>query len=299
MNEHEHCRDLLAAYAAASLTEDECRAVERHLAVCADCRRELAQWRSIAGAVRASNRELAAPAGLFERTLAQARSARQRSNSFARATALLRAQAGVVRRELWPASAAVMLVGYAVALLSGATDFIRLLAPMLAAASIAMIYGPEHDPAAELVQATPVSAWKVLLARMTLVFGYDLTLATAVTLGLLPFRHELLLGQMILGWLGPLTFLSAVALLLSLLIGTANAIAVSYAAWIGSLFPWSATPPLANIGLPPFVQALVNGYQQFWSNPLWLMALSLPLIATALVVASRQEYRGSHIAPTL
>jgi hypothetical protein len=81
--------------------------------------------------------------------------------------------------------------------------------------------------------ATPTSPWQILVARLALVFGYNLVLALAASLALLPVLPGSLLGSLILGWLGPMTFLSAVALAFSFWLGNDGTIAVTYPAWIG------------------------------------------------------------------
>ena len=112
-----------------------------------------------------------------------------------RATSLLHAQAYLVRREMWPASAIIMAISTVVTYLFGKTEVIYFIAPLVAAASLAAIYGPEHDPASELTLATPTSPWKVLLARLTLVHAYNLLLALAASLFLLLLIPPELLGR--------------------------------------------------------------------------------------------------------
>jgi hypothetical protein len=55
-------RDLLPWHAAGTLSAGECAGVEAHLAVCAACRHELAEWRSLAGAARREIPALPPPA---------------------------------------------------------------------------------------------------------------------------------------------------------------------------------------------------------------------------------------------
>ncbi|HPL30514.1 MAG TPA: zf-HC2 domain-containing protein, partial [Anaerolineae bacterium] len=205
--------ELLPLYAAGTLGEDERRAVATHLAACADCRAELALWQQVGGAVVAEDRALRAPSpALVEgallrarrRSLAEHLAGLQRPVGWppvTRAWALLGAQVPLVRREIWPASALVMAIGCVVAILQGGSQagfFIQALAPLVAAAGLAMIYGPENDPSLELALATPTSPRQVLLARLVVVFGYDLALGLMATAGLVTVVPPALLGSVVL-----------------------------------------------------------------------------------------------------
>jgi hypothetical protein len=170
-----------------------------------------------------------------------------------------------------------MAMGTIVTYLLGNDEVIRFIAPLVAAASLAAIYGPEHDPASELTLATPTSPWKVLLARLTVVHAYNLALALAASLFLLVVIPPGLLGALILGWLGPMTFLSGLALLLSLWIGTSSSVAIAYGLWLIQF-------PRFELSLAPSTTwlAVVETYRQFWSSPLLLIGLGLLLLVIAL-----------------
>jgi hypothetical protein len=130
--------------------------------------------------------------------------------------------------------------------------------------------------------ATPTSAWKILLARLTLVSGYNLVLALGASLALLLIVPANRFGELILGWIGPLTFLSALALLLALWIGTGNALAITYGLWIAQYLPFRS---LGLVSGP--VSPWIERYQAFWREPALLIALGLALIAAALWSAGR------------
>jgi hypothetical protein len=292
MTHIDHPEFLLPSYAAGTLPERERRAVEEHLAGCAVCRADLAFWRDAGAAVLAEDKTLPVPPpGLLNATLARARAGR--INPLARAWTLLRAQTLVVRRDIWTASALVMSIGYVVALIGGVGrggGIIEALAPLLAASGVAMIYGPDNDPSLELALATPTSPRQVLLARLVLVYGYDLFLALAATVGLLIFVPPALLGEIIMNWLGPMTFLSALALVLSLCTSTGNAVTVAFILWLirglerdvvksapAFVDPWNLTQPL------------MHAYEQLWSNPALLWGLSALLVVAAVWLAGRRE----------
>ena len=292
MTHIDHPESLLPSYAAGTLPERERRVIEEHLAGCAVCRVDLAFWQEAGAAVVAADKALPPPPpNLLNATLTRARHGR--IHPFAHTWALLQAQALVVRRDIWTASALVMSLGYVVALIGGVGrggGIIEALAPLLAAAGVAMIYGPDNDPSMELALATPTSPRQVLLARLVLVYGYDLFLALAATVGLLVFVPPALLGEIIMNWLGPMTFLSALALVLSLCTSTGNAVTVAFILWLirglerdvvksapAFVDPWNLTQPL------------MHAYEQLWTSPALLLSLSAALLLAAVWLAGRRE----------
>ncbi len=288
-NDHSKYAEWLPLYVSGSLDEAERRAMASHLAQCTTCQSDLAVWQAVAQQVTAANSELAAPPMLAERALAQVTV--RRVNLFRRAYQLLRAQAPLVRGDMWLASAAVMAIGVIVATIVKDVDVLRMLAPMVAAASIAVIYGPENDPALELTLATPTSPWKILLARLTLVFGYNLILALAASCVMLTLLPADTVARLILDWLGPMTFLSAAALVLALWMGAGNAILVTYLAWLARFIPDQEIGLNYRFDISLWVR-LLDGYRQFWSSPLLLVALAIALVLGAGWLATRQ---GQHL----
>jgi hypothetical protein len=180
-----------------------------------------------------------------------------------------------------------MAIGVVAALLVEKEGVIHFIAPMVAATSLAVIYGPEHDPAIELALSTPTSPWKILLARLTLVSGYNLLLTLMASLVLLVIVPLDLFGTLILAWLGPLTFLSALALLLSLWIGTSNAVTIVYGLWLAQYIQPAQTIGVWN--LSPAWEAFFSAYQRFWQDPMLLLTFSLLLLGVALLSANRPE----------
>jgi len=296
INEHEQIFDLLPLYVAGGLDQRQARRVAQHLPGCAECRAELRLWQTISDEIVESAQAVAAPPHIVERALAQVRrSAPRREGGPAklrRGWRLVRAQASLVHREIWPGSAAVIGLGYIAALLASQAVFVYALAPLIAAACVALIYGPEADPAYELALATPTSPRQLLLARLALVFGYNLGLVLVATLGLLPILPQPLslatLGDLVLAWLAPMAFLSAAALLLSLWIGAANAIGLTYVAWLAYLMAGPLCAPQAMLQFSaPLTQALAT-YQQFWQTPALLLGLAAGLLCLAVWMTGRQ-----------
>ncbi|MBN1486410.1 MAG: zf-HC2 domain-containing protein [Anaerolineae bacterium] len=283
MNEHLNYMDWVPLYVAGTLDAEQCQELERHLQTCSECRAELAFWKSVSGTLIAENQDIAAPSDLVDRALAQVHTPQRHPVAFHYLLQLLKAQVPLVRRDIWPTSIGVMVLGYILAVIACDIAVIHFMAPLVAAACVALVYGPENDPAVELLLSTPTSPQQVLLSRLVLVFGFNLLLMLVATLGLLPFLSTGVLGDLILGWLGPMTFLSAVALLGSLWIGSMNAITLSYCVWLGRyLGQGSVNHPLSRLLLYPVVSQSFYYYQQFWNSPVLLLSLAFVLVLVAL-----------------
>jgi hypothetical protein len=210
---------------------------------------------------------------------------------------LLRAQLMVVRSDIFAASALVMAIGTGLTLLSPSTRTLSdgtatpdglalaLIAPLITALGVSFLYGPEVDPAIEIEEATPVSQRKILLARLTLVFGFNLimgligslTIAAAGRIGMIPMVD---LSQIIEIWLVPMTFLSALAFLLAVMTGDPLAgIVASLGIWSFQAFRLFGEPSTFILTLPNLLSAEVRP---------WLLALALGLGTLALWLAGRE-----------
>jgi hypothetical protein len=308
-NDHTLIASLLPLYVSGAIDPRQRAAVEQHLHTCAECREDLALWQAMAAEIVALDQATAAPQGLAEKALEQVRAqSRPVSPLVARLRhilQLLRSQAPLVNREIWPATALVIGLGYVVVLVTERSGVLYALSPLIAATCVSLIYGPESDPAYELSLATPTSPRQILLARLALVFGYNLVLVLVATLGLLPMlaaqSAQPLLGELALAWLAPMFFLSAAALLLSLWIGSQNAIVISYIAWILQLFlgplrSLLTTPQNTAAQVSPLAVELIALYQAFWQTPALLLALSALLFAATFWMVGKQESGLAHLA---
>jgi hypothetical protein len=183
-----------------------------------------------------------------------------------------------------------MALGVVVALAardaSGAGLLFALVAPAVAAVGVAFVYGPENDPSLELALGTPTSPRLVLLARLALVFGFDLLVALGATLLLVAVRGDAAVWSVVSLWLGPMLFLSGLGLVVSLAVGPA-------AAALGALTLWS-TRVLA--AMPPGGSpAGVDGHRLLdgaWQAGPALAVIGLGLLAAAVVFVPRQERLG-------
>ena len=290
---HDRVRELLAAYAAGSTTAPERRRVGAHLGSCSPCRQELAGWRAVRGAVRAAAPAVGAPGPqLLAATLADVGAhpaARAPAGGgglrrgLGHAGALLVGQAPLVRRRLWLASAVVMAVGAAIAAV-GTRDaaglVLALVAPVVAAAGLAVVYGPDVDPVLELAAATPTSPRSVLLARLTLVFGYDVLLALAASAALVAFGAAGSLWALVVAWFGPMALLSALSLAVSVWLGPGVALAAALVVWAARLLASRAT-----LLLPTAAQRLAD---QLWSTNGVTVGVAVALVLAALALGPRR-----------
>jgi hypothetical protein len=87
-----------------------------------------------------------------------------------------------------------------------------------------------------------------------------------------------------------MAFLSALALLLSLWLGTGNAIAITYVLWVVQYVPYKFIMDWMD---SPAWQSVISIYQQFWQNSLLLLLLSIPLFIIALWSANRPSFQPS------
>lgn len=284
---HEHEVQVML-YVAGQLSKSERTRFEEHLATCPDCQADLKLWQMTAEEINESDSAVHAPAQLAERALDQIHRPTGLWAGIHYTWQLLSIQSQIIQREMWPASAAMMALGAIVALISDHVEFVYFIAPLVAAASLAILFSPDYDPAMELTLSTPTSPWKVLLARLSIVSGYNLLLALGASLLLLVVVPPELFGALVLGWLGPMTFLSALALLLSLWMGTSNAIAITYGLWFVQYIPYKS---LGAWMLSPGWSSVLLAYQQFWQSPMLLLSLSVLLFGVALWFANRATFR--------
>jgi hypothetical protein len=193
------------------------------------------------------------------------------------ALTLLRAQMRVVQRGVWVATAFSIVLGViaTLALYSSTDTFaLALIAPLAAAAGIAFIYGPDADPPMEILLTVPTSLRLVLLARLVLVFAFDLALGLAATV-LLTGVLQVALWPLLTMWLAPMVFLSALAFFGSVMFADSLAgVMVSLCAWFVLCAGYLTR---ANAGILPDFTA--SGTQA----PLWIAAVVLSIAAFWLI----------------
>ncbi len=202
---------------------------------------------------------------------------------------LLRAQIRIVRREIWAASALVMVLGVITTL---GTEFgsgltpLAILAPVAAAAGVALLYDGDLALVFELEDATPASLRRLLLARLTLIFGFNLGLSLAGSMILAVLKADILLWPLVLSWFAPMVFLSALAFWLSVVSGD------SVAGMVFSLLFWGGhvvlrTTPISS----PLLHALsLPGLGDVNARPM-LVGAAVLLLAVGLWMVGRMERR--------
>ena len=281
-----HCTDALAEYAAGAQPGSARAAVEAHLARCPSCRADLASWTTVAAA---TVEPLPAPPGpartvraaLIRSALTPATvPAHPRRVMFA--GQLLRAELRLVRPALWVAS--ILVMACAVGLAGGGGDdsfrmLLSLVAPLLAVAGVAAVYGPESDPAFEVLAITPTSPRLVLLARVTLVFGYDLVLSLAAS-ALAPLvAPDVRLVGLVAAWLGPMTLLLALSLVLAMWIGPGWSMAVAGALW---------ALRVVTVSIPGLAEGWLGaGMRQVWATSPSTVAAAVLLMLAAVGLSRR------------
>lgn len=194
---------------------------------------------------------------------------------------LLRAQLRVIRSEIWIASLLVIALGNLVTLTrtqpgdSGNGLPIVIVAPLVAAVGIAFIYGPEVDPPLEIQLATAVSPRLILLARLALVFGFDLMIGLASSVALTLLDSSFSLWPLILSWLAPMTFLSGLAFFLTVFSQEALLSGlICFVLWVWQAIdiPYFRLPDMTTEAARP-----------------WLLVLAALLGIVALWLAGREE----------
>jgi hypothetical protein len=284
MKEHVVFEELLPLYAAGGLSAAQKLEVENHLKSCEECRSDLNMWMAVSGEIQSANQDLTASPAWASEALDRVHTPNRLIRAVNQAWQLLRAQTFLVQSEMWPVSAIIMVMGIAVALIAKRIGVLYFLSPLVAASTLAALYGPDHDPAIELSRSTITSPWKILFARMSIVSCYNLVLSFAASLVLLFIAPPGMLGTIILGWFCPFAFLSALALLLSIWLGTTSAIAISYSLWLTQYIPFKAVASWAN---SEAWTSFLTVYKDFWQNPQLLVGLSIIIVVIALVSVNK------------
>jgi hypothetical protein len=282
-----HPTGALAEYASGALAAPERNVVETHLIACPSCRTALLGWTAVAAATAAPVGAPPSPASVVGAVLTRAALAppappvRKRGIRFA--AQLLRAELRLVRPSVWLASMLVMacaVAAVAVGDRSAGATVLSLAAPLVAIAGVAGVYGPQRDPAFEALAITATSPRLVLLARVTLIFGYDLALAVAASAVLQLAAPQVGLVDLVVAWLGPMTLLSALSLVLAMWIGPNVSVAVATALWLLRV---------ATVSVPELSEGwLAARMQQIWATSPGTVAVTLALLAAAVALSRRR-----------
>ena len=289
MKNHTDFKSLLAQYAADCLSDDEKTSVEQHLSKCAECRAELAFWQEISRAVEDEYEQKIAPKIALQSTLDQIHRNEQKTSSFRRIWQILKFQVPLIRGEIWSASLMVLLLGFAITLVADKAAVFYAIAPVVSAAGLALIYGGRQDPAYEMVQATPVSQVEILLSRSLLVFSYNLIITMMLSIGLAAIYTMGMIGPLIIDWLAPMAFLSALGLGLSIFLNSENALMVTYLLWLSK---YLMQTDLAG----KIMGNTVDLMGTFWKTSGLLYSLSILLLLAAILYVRSFSYNNKNLA---
>lgn len=131
-------------------------------------------------------------------------------------------QARVIGSAIWVASLLIMSLGVLVTLPQISAHLSTLpftmLAPLVTAFGVAFLYDDTLPGIHELEDSTRASLRFLVLARLVLLFSFDLLLALLGSIVLALGHSEISLVPLILTWLAPMTFLAALAFFLSVLV---------------------------------------------------------------------------------
>ncbi len=289
-----HVVDLLPDYANRTLDAAEEEMVGAHLARCPACRLELRTWRHIATTLRSGDTEVAPPSphvlAHIQAAIAPPRAPMPGApragaspttrRRWGHIWAVLRVQGRLIRPGVWLAAAlgiaGATLYAATVARPRESTLVLAFVFPLVCAAGIALVYGPEVDPTLEIARATPTPPRQVLLSRWALLIGYNLALALGATT-LLATLHGRPPWDGLALWLGPMAVLAAFGALLSLLAGPVTAVGGVLAVWMTRLFPLDHG---LTVGPRP---------DPFWQTSPLMFALAAALALLTVVAAERQE----------
>lgn len=207
---------------------------------------------------------------------------------------LIHAQVRILRREIWAATALVMMLGVVVTLGTytgeGLTP-LAVLAPVVAAVGVALLYDGDLALVFELEDSTPVSMRLLLLARLTLIFSFNLSLGLVGSIMLSLLNADMLLWPLVLSWLVPMAFLSALAFWLSVVSGDSVA-GAAFSLLIWGLHVVLRASPASN----PIVYVLsLPGLGDATMRPV-VIGAALLLLAVAFWLIERKERRISDAA---
>lgn len=201
------------------------------------------------------------------------------------------AQIRLMGYEIGLASALVLLLGVLITLGNGQSTSVQalpfsVLAPIVAAVGVALLYDGEQETAFEIEAASQTRLSTLILARMTLIFAFDLGLSLLGSLILAALNSHLTLQDLILAWLVPMTFLSGLAFFLT--IYTRNAwfgMSVSLSLWVlHVIFRAQTSPDLLG-------QILAfQGFSDPATRPI-LLGMAVLLVIIGVMLASQPERR--------
>jgi Putative zinc-finger len=257
--QREHVAPLFPAYINSTLDEKDRLLVLNHLDTCVRCRRDLESWRVLAELTQTwQDSRLVAPPSLdllddvwakLDSRPTRLALAGQAARSLYRWgvswVLLSKSQVRLVPYGIWIACTVATLICLApllwpaTATSAGLSMHIAIiqsfLTPVVAALSLAFLYGPETDAGLEIALSTPISPRVILLSRLLVALCYNFVLAFGVTV-LAVVLHGGNIAILLSFWVGPMLLLSGLSLALSVGLGTVAGTVAAGALWLLHLF---------------------------------------------------------------
>jgi hypothetical protein len=303
-----HVAPLFPAYINNTLDEQDREIVRSHLDHCERCRRDLESWKVLAELTQAWQDPHVVPlpspdlldgvwAKLDSRPTRLARAglaARSLYRWGASWAVLAKSQVRLVPHGiwvactlatliclaplLWPATATAPDLSLHIAIIQG------FLTPVVAALSLAFLYGPETDAGLEIALSTPVSPRKILLSRLLVALSYNFVLAFGVTV-LAVALHGGDIALLLSFWVGPMLLLSGLSLAVSVGVGTVAATTMAGGLWLLHLFVSSVS------ALPAPVPGDQTPLAALWQTTPTTIFIACLLFLAALVYVPRRALR--------
>lgn len=300
-----HVLESLPAYINGTLDAHQSKHVHAHLTSCAQCQQAYVSWQAIQSGMRTANASMSPPPVAFlDRVWAEIDAAEHSQSAMqdariswpttVRRSAIhlgqtLSRQIPLMPQGIWAASLAALTFAFLCVLLwqdtSAAPFLLGIILAPVAAAGVAFIHGPEHDPCLELTLATPTSLRLVLFSRFLLVMGYNIVLALGATV-LAMLIHGGSFWLLASSWLGPMLLLAALCLLVSVTTNTVVGVACVALLWCLRFLVSALTFP-GNNTIAPGGTALAPFTAIWQTNPV-ILALAVALLLAAMLTAPRR-----------
>ena len=239
-----HVTDLLPAYTNEKLDPSTFTNVVEHLLHCKSCQIELKNWETIRETVQFAVASEPLPSiNTLDQILMKIETISNDFQmqptlnlySFTHLWLVVTQQIRLIHKSIWIASTLVGLFCCSLAFfftrhtqnhLQDITSILVLFTAVVASSSVAFLYGTDNDAAFEITLATPTSIRLVMFCRVVLVIGYNFILS-AIASFIIALVHGGGIWEIMQLWLGPMLLLSSISISLSLLVGSAFAVAIS------------------------------------------------------------------------
>lgn len=190
---------------------------------------------------------------------------------------LMHSQMTVFETSFWIASLFILLLGLLMTLLDGSELLPLLLlvfSPLIAVVSLIYLFRPETQTLRELELLTATHPVELLIARLTIVLGWNVLVSLLLMLIIHLASVQIVLWRLVLAWLGPLLTLSGLALYVTLRWGVLPGAVLPLALWGG----------LVMLGLREMILCSIRGLSlASWLT--WLITSSdMVLISSGILI---------------